>query len=609
MAEFIKKNMVMVVILAVALGIAVIMALLDFDAYLKISGHMKSIEEGHGKIQRINRTGVVSPGEYKFNPELKTQVDGVSQTVSDDVQYENWDKQRKNTRIISGNAILIHQDAEDLKELTWRTQRTYGHFYDKAFEAFLRDLTLPTPKPPAAPPMPRVDEQKPESVPVKEEAAKKTEPQPAAAPAKAEAAKPETAKTEAAKPETAKAEAAKPEPAKTEAAKPETAKAAKPAEQPVTAQPMVALPSISKWSELDDELTREMEKLSLHGVVLMFQKNLTKDVKALKNISVEEEKALFGRIRSTLIKAPASIKGEDLATYEMMAALRFDRAFRVFREKVQPITAEDMLDEKNPGPAIAAFLQVLGIQRTMGGTDFSIYNEKLQERLFATDAIPLISAYKKNMIASIMMNLDLGKDQLSGKESLIQKIPPDENIPHIVRRFQIYEDLFGRMKKAKITTLISLKPSGKISGTLNGSYRTYTFDVTVRGTMPQIRALFNDMHQAYKENRVYALSGVSFELFRHKDDQTDTVTESDHPDVQKALNLRSAFCKPPDPKKSSDSQKSAKKDAPLLPAVELDPVDDPMYGMAFLGTNAYVVVSFTFSYVIYVGDLKAEDRQ
>ncbi len=132
MADFVRKNMMLVIFLGITAVAAVVLVIMDIDRYYNIGGSIEKIEADGQKIQDINDTGREAPGEFKDNPEWTEE--------KREEEFAKWNKNRRDTRIVSGNADLILQDAAELKQKTWETQRIYGHAYDHAFGKFLNVL-------------------------------------------------------------------------------------------------------------------------------------------------------------------------------------------------------------------------------------------------------------------------------------------------------------------------------------------------------------------------------------------------------------------------------------------------------------------------------------
>ncbi len=131
MADFIRKNMMLVIFLGITAVAAAVLVIMDLERYYKIGLSIEKIEADGDKITRINNTGRKAPGEFKENPEWTDE--------EREAAFEKWNKNRLDTRIVGGNATRILQDAADLEKKTWETQRVYGHAYDIAFNQFLQD--------------------------------------------------------------------------------------------------------------------------------------------------------------------------------------------------------------------------------------------------------------------------------------------------------------------------------------------------------------------------------------------------------------------------------------------------------------------------------------
>ncbi|MBO5959862.1 MAG: L-serine ammonia-lyase, iron-sulfur-dependent, subunit alpha, partial [Lentisphaeria bacterium] len=105
----------------------------------------------------------------------------------------------------------------------------------------------------------------------------------------------------------------------------------------------------------------------------------------------------------------------------------------------------------------------------------------------------------------ILLDREVKKDAASQDVKLAL-----DNIPYIVTRCQIYENLFTNMKNAGVK-YIALKRKGsdkpepvKVEGR-EVAFSAYPYEMVVRGTLPQIRDFANKLHQEYQNNRVYVV--------------------------------------------------------------------------------------------------------
>lgn len=319
------------------------------------------------------------------------------------------------------------------------------------------------------------------------------------------------------------------------------------------------------------------------------------------NLAQEQQAKLFDELRAAAFKAPRKLNDEEKKAFETQAVAIFDKGFENFVAEVQKQTCEPLTGE-GLAAGKALFLQAVGLQRSFSdGMEFSAYCESYCRMLIKNKSIPAadqeLSAHD---VFVILRSVD--------KKEMVSPNPPKDNIPHIVRRFQIYEDLFARMKTAGIIELLSLKKEGNIYGERNGDYRTYSFRVAVRGTLPQIRKFVNSMHQAYKDNRVYSISNFTLD-FNYTEAENAATATAGNAEINQSLKVMRDYLAVAQARERQQQEIKEGKANPNPAGVKpVDETDSPDYGAASLGVNNQIVASFDFDYIIYVGDAIPKDK-
>lgn len=557
-----KKHIVLAIIF---LATAIVLALLigwDVYQFVRIQKSMSEIDACDKAIQDINDTGEEAPPEFKPDPNWNAE--------EKEAAFQKWDARRQNPRIVKKNAELIENDARELAGQTRKIQRVYGQVYDNAFETFLANLLIPA-------------------------ASRPLQTSAASAPSVREAPDVSPAVSAMGKDVAGVGKTATSSPA-------------------APGKPVQSVSGVSSPEGLETEriVIKEMEKWSFEGLRRKFRALIRQKARngkpryRLKDVSVLDRENLFNTFRNELLKEPAGLPDDLAESYKKIAAEHFDYAFSLFRKDIQKMTVEDALDPKSEA-ARAAFLQALGLPRTMTRTEFITYSASFREKILASESVPLISMDKSAEIRSFM--LFVGKKDPD-------TIPPVDNIPQIIRRFQIFEDLFARIKAAGIIALLDIRQAEGCDDLLgrrsrNGDYHTYSYTVKLRGSLPQIRKFFNLLHQAYRDNRVYIVTSLSLKTFsfaqKGMDASSDEVTvaqkmvsEAKHKSAQrlhqKTEKEAPATASPLRPDSSASKPSAGEKVKPS------DETEDPNYGVTLLGNNDQLLVTFTFDYVIYVGD-------
>lgn len=560
MSEFLKKNKSLVVVLGVSFCAALVLGWFNFTAIVKLNSAMDEIEEGGKIIKNISSTGNAAPKELD-----EEELDKMTHADREKT-WKKWDAERKNPRIVKGNAEKIKQDAEKLQQKTWATQRTYGQIYDSAFNSFLKKLKQAPTLPPEA-----------------------------------------------------------------EKNLPETAK-------------------------MEEVVTAEMAKFSLPVLHDSFVKIYEKAAAVKqKNASVKQKKfngELFDAVFALIIAPPKKCSDADL--YKQVAAKRFADAFLVFRDEVQKMTSEivvpmDSIKEgkvvkdasgnpvRDTSPDDAAksiFLQALGLQRTMDPIDFlDVYADPLRDRMLETApkgelpdclrhyydlrlkrTIPLPAVSVIEPFA--MLRSFLWDEPIKNNSTVLVTPPPQENIPHLTRRFQIYEHLFHTMSVAGIDSVKEIHQEGDLYGEFaEGSqkkYKNYTFKVTVRGNMKSIRELFNQLQMAYEnENRVYNIVQIAMKRIQFGDKDNGSERKDVFAEAETAYLRTVAFqhekksaedAKKLETEKSADGKKAEQPRGPGKPVREFQETRQKDYALPLIGADDTIEATFTFEYILYVGD-------
>lgn len=343
-----------------------------------------------------------------------------------------------------------------------------------------------------------------------------------------------------------------------------------------------------------------------------------KVVDYIKKPSYSKLNKMFVEVRNEIAKDEAA---RDL----------FDKAFDKFKTSLATQTAEDLKQFESSAesaqdlPVKAIFLQVLGLPRTINSDNYLAYRNRLWEsftRAYATDENKVVSAVElERMMKNKRDDDDTNDRGIMGQQSESKPVQP--NVVHLCKLFQVYELVLQKVKEVRVEskdkgdfTLIQCAPPKNIEfgyKDLGNGYLAYQIDLTVRGTLADVRAFVNKLHSAYKQNHVFAMynfslksyvpektgkldveSDLNSEIFRHVFAYSALLNGLLVEDVQaEAGNAEAA-----DGRQEGIVQDEETTKKVLKP---YDMKNDKHYGAMLLGFghDKWVVASLTFDYIIF----------
>lgn len=243
-----------------------------------------------------------------------------------------------------------------------------------------------------------------------------------------------------------------------------------------------------------------------------------KVVDYIKKPSYSKLNKIFDAVRSEIAKDDAAQK-------------LFDDAFVKFKEVLATQTAEDLKQFESSAesaqdlPVKAIFLQVLGLPRTINSDNYLPYRNRLWESFahaYASDKNKFVSATElERMMKNKRDDEDTSDRGVMGQQSESKPVQP--NVVHLCKLFQIYELVLQKVKEVRLEgaykgdfTLIQCAPPKNIEfgyKDLGNGYLAYQIDLTVRGTLADVRAFVNKLHSAYKQNHVFAMYNFSLKSY------------------------------------------------------------------------------------------------
>lgn len=325
---------------------------------------------------------------------------------------------------------------------------------------------------------------------------------------------------------------------------------------------------------------------------------------------VAEHEDIFDKFREKLVQPPDDMKfssDEERQAYLTGALQTFDKAFYHFCLQVQKDMIEelDLKNENGLKDAKFIFLESLGLPRIMTPFACKAFADAITNNVRKNPSlIPGLAQWAKSS----------GKGKDAGIESRIKTLtydhkgqnPPPENVVHILRHYQILQDLFRRMRDSKIQGLESVASpfsentpyelSGETYREMGSDYKKFTYEVTLVSTVGEIRDFINQLHHAFEQNIVYDIQEISFtklprfDAVKSADEKVDALRKS----AEKGAGDR-----------GTEGEQTAQGEG-AASAVSRTPEEiytDPSYGNTLLGQDELVQVHIKFDYIVYVGEM------
>ena len=343
-----------------------------------------------------------------------------------------------------------------------------------------------------------------------------------------------------------------------------------------------------------------------------------------KRVLVDERNQIFKNFVKALTAAPVTLSfnnEQEKKAWESRAMKVFENAFKKFHADLRATTLEANYVSEEDAQHI--LMQSFGLQRTMSSQQCKAY----------IDDIQLYLERNPSVIPGLMYHVDNQGKRVPAKRSQIHAkvlgftynhnntLPPPGNVENILNHYVIIEDLFHRMNKSNIQTLITLgspfsaKPSGDPSGDvirytdseqdLDLPFKKYVYEITVKSTVDEVRNFVNELHRAFSDYRVYEVEEISF----HRDPSVNEVkTVNDA--LQKAKQLLDEQRKKEDgavaenEKENYDRSYTPKKK--VYSEDELNIIySDENYGKTVIGASkgrSQIIAYIKVNYIVYTGN-------
>ena len=247
-----------------------------------------------------------------------------------------------------------------------------------------------------------------------------------------------------------------------------------------------------------------------------------------------------------------------------------EAAFKKFIADVQTETVEDLTYYTGYSLLAAA----IGLQRTMSASMTHVYLTQLQKKINDQRLIPGVT--KLSTVQDFTFN------------QFVNTFPSGDAILDILYTMPIYEDIFSRMKKARLVLVDSFSRTSVVK--LSDKYTVYSFKTRVYGPMDSIRAFVNSLQNAYKDNRVYVTTWISI-----SSRSTDEVERT----RARIFGTGSAA------QDQMDGGRGGARRQPMSRTrhrSELEIEMQPDYGSTVIGLDNNVTADIEFKYYVYTGD-------
>ena len=350
-----------------------------------------------------------------------------------------------------------------------------------------------------------------------------------------------------------------------------------------------------------------------------YQDRANQGVSRDNDVTVDERNEIFNNFRERMCTPSEDLvfEPEELKAAWIEAAKKsFDKAMARFKKNISEDTLEDEITDED---ANHIMMQALGLPRTMASMKCKYYIDGIQIKISKNpDIIPgLKSAVNKDGKPVEPDAAELQKLIPNFTFNHNDTLPPPGNVVHIIRHYQIIEDLFKRMRLAKISKLVAISSpfSAKPSGALEGDtvrymdenkkmdekeYKKFVYEVTVESEMDQIRAFVNILHKAYEQNRVYEIEEMSFmrdpkfNEVRDGNSHVSTLLSSSNENNQNV----DEEGRPVQNDKASAEVNKAKEEDRLNQIYSAE-----SYGAPLIGQHKRVVVRIKLNYLVYIGSV------
>ena len=271
---------------------------------------------------------------------------------------------------------------------------------------------------------------------------------------------------------------------------------------------------------------------------------------------------------------------------------KIEDALHKFIAEVQKNTVEDLTYES--GRAILA--SALGLQRNMNAAMTHVYLTQMQNNFYKQRLIPGVRTLQE--VQDFTFN------------QFTQTLPSGDAIPDILNTMPIFEDIFFRMKNAKLTSVDKFSRSKPVK--LSDKYDSYEFKMDITGSLESIRTFINDLQNAYLANRVYVITWIAIEA-KKSTDEVDSIRkqlmgEENANDQNRNIMNNDRFGRQNRNRNANNNMNSRKRNRRARQQLDQTEIEmQSSYGKTVIGIEKNVNATVEFKYYVFTGDwLKPE---
>lgn len=253
---------------------------------------------------------------------------------------------------------------------------------------------------------------------------------------------------------------------------------------------------------------------------------------------------------------------------------KLPKAFEAFAKEAQKQTLEP-IDASNINDIL---LDAFGLPRTMSAIACKSFLQQQQDRYLAFFRESTVSLENDSIV------------KFSFEEFGDRRLPSTDEIPSILKHWQIIDDMTKRIKKSGIKKFVSFSRNTGIYGTDQKGYVRHSYQIKVLGEMNDIRNLINQFQNGYKDNRIYVVNDISMELLSDEILKIEGVTAGNAAAVHNNTGRQAL-------PQLSVAEEQKKIDIEKLPYYAR-----PGYAAPVLGAENLIKAEIDFDYIVYTSD-------
>lgn len=320
---------------------------------------------------------------------------------------------------------------------------------------------------------------------------------------------------------------------------------------------------------------------------------------------VPEEKVteddLYRIMRELFENGEETVKTADVLVPKFFAALEKEKrlkhedviaSYRKFLSDVQLETVEDFLTLEAGYDVLGT---ALGLPRSMSASMAHVYLGQMQHKIRNQRLIPGVTT--------------LGTVQKFTFDQYVESFPSVDAIRDILDTMPVFEDIFRRMTRARLIRVEDFARESVVK--VSDKYTAYNFKATIYGPMKAVRDFSNSLLNAYRDNRVYAVTWVSL-----TSDESANEVENERKLLfsdsgrNDKVEPEPAFGRGNPRNRNQNRNMAPRRNVPAPGAValrrppsEMEAEMQPDYGSTVIGISSNVKAEIKFKYYVFTGDI------